>query len=182
MVKTDTDDIKAWLQELQKRSEEESPFAQLKRFREGNPGAPIPEELEFASRCEPIVGGEDGSISYEHELAIQIDRWIAKDDARKGGGVRKEWRQKAFERVVALTEIEGKTQRQAIDKTLDELTSGGIEDDTDNFERSFQRYVSKLLVDQIGQAISHGDEMKAIALLGEFRRRYNTFGCRWTAA
>ena len=129
----------------------------------------------------PIVGEDDGSVSFDQELSQQIDEWIADDESRKGGGSYKKWRPEAFIEIDNLIQDGAMSLETAVNKVLDELSEKGFEDHPDNLTRSYHRHVLKSLVDQIGTAIADDDNNTAVELLEELRRRYNTFGIRWSA-
>ena len=177
MVIKTPDDIKEWLQDIA----ETNIFSQLRAFSREHPNKPIPPELEFAALYAPIVGENDGSVSFDQELSEQIDAWIADDESRKGGGSYKEWRPEAFIRIGNLIQNDEMSLEAAVDTVLDELTENGIDDHPDNLTRSYHRHALKTLVDQIGTAIADDDNNKAVEFLEELRRRHNTFGICWSA-
>jgi len=170
-------DIKEWLAE----NAASDPFERLRKFRAENPGAPIPGDLEFAARVATIVNEDENRIGFDEVLAEQIDDLIAADQASKGGGSYKEWRPEAFDRIDDLTSDRAMSLDKAVDKVLDELAKRGIYDDRHNLTRTYHRHVAKTLLDQIGTAIAVDDQGTAVELLEELRRRYNTYGHRWSA-
>jgi len=172
-----SDDIKEWLQKVAATD----PFVKLRKFNQDNPEKPIPPELEFAALVAPILGEIEGAMSFDQELAQQIDVLMDEDDARKGGGSYKKGRLKAFAMINHLTQEENLSLEEAYEETLDQLQEEGIEDDRVNLDRAYQRYMAKKLINEIGQAISDNEQDKALKLLQELRRRHNTFGQHWTA-
>ncbi|HJO89543.1 MAG TPA: hypothetical protein QF403_07855 [Alphaproteobacteria bacterium] len=177
MAEKDGDEIKEWLAEITATD----PFERLHEHRRKHPDSLIPPELEFAALVAPIVGEDEGAISFDQDLANKIDGWIAEDEARKGGGLYKEWRPKAFTKITHLVQDDTISLEKAIDTVLDGLAKEGIEDHPDSLARSYHRYIAKNLVDRIGTAIADGEQKTATKLLRELRHRHNTFGHRWPA-
>ena len=170
-------DIKEWLSEVAATE----PFERLRERRRINPNMPIPNDLTFAALVPPIINEDNNRISFNEVLANQIDDLLAEDERSKGGGSYKKGRLRAFARITHLTQDEGLSLEAAYEKTLDELQDEGIEDDRINLDRAYQRHTAKTLTNQIGQAISDNDQGRAVKLLEELRRRYNTFGRSWPA-
>ena len=63
-------DIKKWLKEVAASD----PFQRLKDYRRENPDKPIPEELEFTALYAPILGENDGSLTFDQELSTAANR------------------------------------------------------------------------------------------------------------
>ena len=171
MVDDNDEDIKEWLA----KNAATDPFERLRRFRAENPDAPVPVDLEFAFLVAPIVNEDENRIGFDVVLSEQIDRLIAEDEASKGGGSYKEWRPETFARIDDLAREGALSLEKAIDKVLDELEMKGIYDDRDALTRSYHRHARKILIGQIGAAITNNDQDTAVELLRELRRRHNIF-------
>lgn len=164
------DDIREWLRE----NASQNPLEQLRQFRAQNPDDPIPDKLEFAALVAPLFGEEGERISYDEELANQIDGILAEADRAVGGGQISDARRDIYQKLDVALEA-GNSFSQALKSIEDELPDMDLE----NVKRGYQRYAHKHLVDEIGEAICDGGEPRGTELLDKLRRRFNTFGWRW---
>ena len=173
------DDVKEWLREISSEALRTNRFSALRVFRRENPGEPIPPELEFAALYAQLLKEEEAPNSYEFELARDIDKLIAEDEASKGGGSFAEERIRTFE-IIDQLKVDNPEMKleDAAAKVLDELLGDDQEtnpppenDPVGNLVRSYHRFHANQVIEQIGDAISNGDAHKGEVHLCNYLRR-----------
>lgn len=169
MADEERDDIKEWLQEIQKAFQESDPFVLLKQFRQERPDDPIPPDLEFAAKVVDTFGLDDTFPTGEQQIAAAIDE-ILENEPREGAPFA-DWHPEAFLRIEYLMVRKGMNERAATKKVGQERRDAGHYIEDDSVRRMYQRHRVQRLLDRLGNAVRDNDEAKGIAALEELERR-----------